>query len=125
MPSFLERVVEGLDDPSAPASGSRALDTNFTPDASRWVLVSYTINIVCDEGETMEVKLLCDTATPPTTEQGRARLVNGATNGDAIETTHQLTALVPPGHNVRLAATAAGAGVGVASIVSQWEADIS
>jgi len=87
--------------PDAPVTPSRALDSTFTPDAAKWVLCTYTIQIVAAAGTSALVELRSDAATPPTTVRCSVTLsVTGAGDSDTVQA--QLVYLCPPGDNVRL-----------------------
>lgn len=117
--SWLTDKIESLDDPAAPTTPTRALDTEFTPSATKHVLGMYTINIVNTAGQTTSVELRSDAASPPTTVRCSAKLVSGATDGQTAQ--QQLTYVCPPTHKVKLVA----AGTGTPTIAAQTEMVIS
>ncbi len=103
----------------APSTPVRAFDTTFQPFPTRPGWCSYTLALaytvstaLTDEGALVE--LLSDAADPPTTVRASAQLRMQATLIANINWTvtghHQLSYLVPAGHNVRLRRTVFGAG---------------
>lgn len=117
--SWLSDKIESLDDPGAPTTPTRAIGTEFTPSATKYVMGMYTINIVNTSGQTATVELRSDSASPPTTVRCSAKLISGATDGQTVR--QQLTYVCPPGHNVKLVAS----GTGTATISDQTEMVIS
>lgn len=103
---------------------TRALNTNFTPHASKPTWVSYTIQISASTGVLGAAgggtcELRSDAAATPLTSRASARNeTSGLVNNTQI-TRHQLTYLVPPGHNVRLNTTTVG--TATISIIEQVE----
>lgn len=120
MPSFLERVVDKIDNPSAPTTPTRALDATFTPSATDYVLCLYTIELVATATQTAQVELRSDAAVTPTVVRTSARLTLAAT---AVLTTirQELVYIAAPGDNVKLVSS----GAGTSSIVNQTEIVIS
>lgn len=121
-------------DLTAPA---RALDTNYTPHASRAVLCIYTVRINCDvtvpaltgtATTTGRIELRSDNAATPTTMRCQARVSNSATHtlsvslGLTLGNSNDLvlTHMVPPGHKVRLV-TVSEAGAPTFSLVAATE----
>lgn len=102
--------------PDAPTTPTRALDAVFTPDASKFVLCVYTIQIVGAAGTTCAVELRSDSAVTPTTVRCSATLtVVGAGDSDTVR--QILVHLCPPGHTVKLVSS----GTGVPTIAHQTE----
>ena len=133
MATWLENKIEGYDDPGAPTTPTRALDTPFQPSASKHVLGMYTLALDCDNDETVTVELRSDAVNPPTTVRASAHLAPsdpGAATPKVV-TRQQLVYVVPPGHYVSLAVppghyvSLAKSGTGDASIAHQTEMVIS
>lgn len=119
--SWLSTKIESLDDPGAPTTPTRALDTPFQPSTTKHVLGMYSVNLACDEGETSTVELRSDAVNPPTTVRASAHFAAGAAAGASAAARQELVYVVPPGHYVSLVA----AGTGVATIAHQTEMVIS
>lgn len=117
--------VQGRTMTYTPSTPTRALNTNFTPNASFGVLCIYTISISCTmsltAGQTGSVELRSDTSATPTTARCRVTNTNSGalTIGLALTNAQEsvLYYLVPPGHNVRLVSS----GNGTISITNQTE----
>jgi hypothetical protein len=102
--------------PDAPVTPTRALDTAFTPSATKFVLCIYTIQCVGAAGTSSTVELRSDNATTPTTVRCSAMLaVTGAGDSDTVR--QLLVYLCPPGDNVKLVSS----GAGVLTIAHQTE----
>lgn len=104
-------------------TSARTLNTNFTPDPGRPVLVIYSVRIDVGSTEAGRVELRSDAAVTPTTVRSTVRhsmTVNGLLSNGSGSTTHVLSYLVPAGHNVRLVTTN-DTGTPVYSITSQTE----
>lgn len=114
-----------------PSTPTRALNTNFTPNANFPTWVSYSIAIAATATLTGNqqgtVELRSDSAATPTTVRGTASAGVNLALGVAITFTNsqtcQLSYLVPPGHNVRLVSSVVG--TPTISIVSQVEVVIT
>lgn len=113
----------------AAATSTRALDTTFTPNATKPTFVSYTIRFVVNgtdaASKTGTVELRSDTAATPTTVRCAVALTNAITTllgaitvGLTQDAT--LTYVVPPGHNVKLVSS----GSATISISQQSEVTI-
>jgi hypothetical protein len=107
---------------------ARALNTNFTPSATKWVWCSYSValsvtNPLLAGSSSATVILLSDTAATPTTERARASNASSVALTVTVQITQpqvlQLSYLCPPGHNVRLSSSTSG--TASASIQSQCE----
>lgn len=97
---------------------TRALDTNFTPNANHLVLCSYTIRVVTALlTPTGSVDLLSDTASTPVTSRSRVAVTAALNQTQDMV----LSYLVPKGHNVRLVS----AGTATLSIIAQNEVVIT
>lgn len=112
----------------APAVSTRSLNTTFQPNATKAVLVSYTVktqvtNPLLVGTSTCTVTLFSDSATNPTTERCRVEATSGVgvtvTIALTTSNTATLTYLVPAGDRVRLVSNVVG--TGVATLVSQAE----
>lgn len=114
--SWLENKIESLDDPSAPTTPSRTIGASFAPNATKWVMCSYTVEADVDATESTSVKLLSDASDPPTTERAEFKVVGAASDEKAV-IRNQLTYMCPPGHFVKLV----HAGTGTSAIQQQWE----
>lgn len=100
--------------PGDPVNGSRVIGTQYTPSATAYVEHFVTLSLSNTAGQTVQVDLLCDTATPPTTLRARA-------SSNVVGVTVQQVAWVSkPGDNVKLVST----GTGASAIVAQWEIPI-
>src|SRR5678815_4563571 len=97
--SWLSDKIESLDDPAAPTTPTRTLDTEFTPSATKWTLCSYVVQLVAADAATPSVELRSDSASPPTTARAVASLAPTSTGG-SVTVKQTLTYLVPPGHKV-------------------------
>lgn len=103
-------AASGLVGAPSVAHPARALNTTFSPSATRPVLVIYSVRIFCNltiaGGQAGRVELRCDAASPPVTVQCRiaggstGAVIAGINIGDTVEGI--LSFLVPEGHNVRL-----------------------
>lgn len=110
---------------SVTSAPGRALDTNFTPHATRPTQVQYTIRIACSVSlggsQTGTVELRSDTSTPPATIRDRVSLTHGLGLGvgvnSNVSTDSVLSYLVPPAHNVRLVSS----GAATITLVDQTE----
>lgn len=102
---------------STPATSARALDTTFTPSATRYVMVSYTVLMFLAALDDSTVELRSDAASPPTTVRCLMRSQAGAVGLGGQRATGALIYIVPPGHNVRLVLS----GTGTVSIAAQTE----
>lgn len=121
MPTFLERVVDRVDNPGTPVLTTRTLDTTFQPSASRYTLCVYTIELQCTALQTMLVELRSDSAATPTVARCSAKLTVAAT-GVATTIRQTLTWITAPGDNVKLVT----AGTGTAPVIAQqFEMQIS
>lgn len=118
--SWLENKIESADDPGATVATARALDADFTPNATKHTLCMYTIEMTCDDGQDVSVELRTDAATPPVTARASARFKN-VTSGNVSVVRQQLVCVVQPGQKVRLVK----AGAGLAAIAHQTEIVIS
>src|SRR4051812_21372313 len=96
---WLTDKIESVDDPGATVVTTRTIDTEFTPSATKYTFVSYTITLSCDAGETSTVELRTDAASPPTVVHCSAFL-GSVGSGDTVTTRHQLTAIISPTHKV-------------------------
>lgn len=114
--------------PNVPA---RALNTTFTPHATKAVQCTYSIKLTVTNpllagASTVTVILNSDTATTPTTERGRVSATSSVALAVTIALTQsqdvQLSYLVPPGHKVRLVSTTSGTASAV--ITSQTEEEL-
>lgn len=114
MTTWLEGKLASSNDPAAPTTSTRAVDTQWA-NASGWVLGNYTIEITITSGQDCTVDARCDAADPPVTSRGSAR-----SNVVGIVRQH-VTMLIPPGTNAKLVKS----GTGTATIVSQTEDVIS
>lgn len=93
-----------------PTNPVRALNTNFTPHATRPVLCIYSVEIggqtTLLSGDDGVIELRSDTATPPVTVRcsirNRIAQTVGVTIGTQSVVRGTLTYMVPAGHNVRL-----------------------
>lgn len=120
---WLENKIDSVDNPGTPTTPTRALDTAFVPSASEYVMGMYTLQLDCDNDETMLVELRSDAANPPTTVRASAYLAPsdpGAATPKVVAH-QQLCYVAQPGHYVKLVTT----GTGVASIAHQTELAIS
>lgn len=96
-----------------PTSPARALNTNFTPHATRPTLCIYSVEIggqtTLLSGDDGVIDLRSDTAVTPTTVRCSVRnrifQTLGVTVGTQSIVRGTLTYLVPAGHNVRLVST--------------------
>ncbi len=119
----------GLTGPTGPAgtitataaTPTRALATTFQPSATRPVMCTYTIEasvtITLLAGQTAQVELRSDTASPPTTVRAQVSVQASGVLGLARTDRQQLSYLCPAGHNIILVKS----GAGTATIVSQNE----
>jgi hypothetical protein len=99
--TWLSDKIESLDDPGAPVTSTRTLDTEFTPSATKYTLVSYVVQLLVAAGATASVELRSDADSPPTTVRDVASLaVVGA--GDTVTVKQSISHLVQPGHVVKL-----------------------
>lgn len=106
--------------PDPPTTPARVLDTTFAPSTSRFVLCSYTVQIVAAAGLASTVELRSDSAAPPTTARCSATLsVTGAGDSDTVRQT--LEYICPPGDNVRLVTS----GTATVTLVNQTETAIA
>ena len=100
---------------------ARALGTTFKPSATRPVLCTYTIeasvSITVLAGQSAQVELRSDTASPPTAARAQVSVQASGVIGLSRTDRQQLSYLCPANHNVILVKTGAGA----ASIVAQNE----
>ena len=118
----------GLSSIIVPTTPARTFNTDFTPHATRPVLVMYSVQIGCTttllSGDDGSIELRSDSAATPTTVRAsmRNRLFQGlgVTIGTNSVVRSELVYLVPPGHNVRLATVTAVAAP-VYTIVHQTE----
>lgn len=115
MATFLERIIDKLDNPGDPTTPTRALDTTFAPSATDYVLCLYTIQMVITTGQTSTVVLNSDSASPPTTPRA------SATSNVVGTVRQQLVFVCKAGDNIRLVSSGAGA----ATIADQTEIVIS
>lgn len=100
--------------PGDPVNGSRVIGTQYTPSATAYVEHFVTISLTITAGQSAQVDLLCDAASPPTVLRGR---VSSNVVGVLVQ---QLSWISKPGDNVKLVAT----GTGASAIVAQWEIPI-
>lgn len=114
---------------SSASTPSRTLNSNFTPNASKMVFVSYTISISCSAtiaggGQTGKVELRSDSSATPTTVRGWVANTNSVTLAVAVGVVNTqeavLSYLVPAGEKVRLVSS----GTATISIVAQSEVAI-
>lgn len=119
--SWLENKIESIDDPGAPTTPTRALDTSFQPSTTKHALCMYTIEMNCDTTESCVVELRSDAADPPTTVRASTKLLPTLTGGGSVIARQQMTYIVPPGHYVKLVNTATG----VSTIAHQTEMVVS
>lgn len=104
--SWLGDKIESLDDPQTPSTPSRALDTEFTPSATKWVFCSYVVQLAVAAGATASVEFRCDAASPPVTVRDVVSMtVVGAGDTDTVKLAVRY--LVPPGHIVKLVSAGA------------------
>jgi hypothetical protein len=104
---------------------SRALNSTFTPHATRPTLCMYTIEITAvaslTSGDAGTVELRSDTNSPPTTVRSSCKSDYNITLGLSIGWTHvgryELTYICPANHNVRLVSS----GTATMTIVNQTE----
>lgn len=97
--------------PGDPVNGSRVIGTQYTPSSTAYVEHFITLSLTNTSAQTVQVDLLCDTATPPTTLRGRV------SSNFVGALTMQLAWVSKPGENVKLVST----GTGASAIVAQWE----
>lgn len=112
----------------APSASSRVFGTAFQPNATKAVLVNYSVkcqvtNPLLVGTSTALVQLLSDANATPTTERARCEASSGVgvtvTLAMTTSNTAQLTYLVPAGHYVRLVQS--GTGTFTNAIVTQTE----
>src|SRR5262245_58438492 len=95
--------------PKPPTIPNRALNSEFAPSPTKWMLVQYVVQLAVLGGTTTSVELRSDESSPPVTVRD---MTSHTANGNDIETTtvqRTLRHLVPPGHKVKLVSTGVGA----------------
>ena len=113
----------------APSTPARALNSNFQPSTTRWMLCTYTVEIVATAsvagGNSGTVELRSNESTPPTTVRTSATngftITLGAGIGWTSTQRWALSYIVPPGHYVRLDT----AGAATITLVNQTEQTIA
>ena len=99
-------------------SNGRSLDVAFQPSALRPMWCSYTVSIDVGAAGNGAVRLLSDTANPPTTVLGEVR-ISGAGKISGV-----LTHLCPPAAYILLQTVDDGAGAPTTAIVTQYEVSL-
>lgn len=112
----------------------RSLATNYLLSSTAATMVTYSISGTCTAsatvlvggGQSSQIQLLSDTAATPTTERSRTQVGNQINLGVLITSINTqaglVSALIPPGHNIRLVHTGTCTGV---AVVAQSEVSIA
>ncbi len=111
-----------------PSTPSRALNTTFTPSATKAVYACYTINLSVTNpllvgSSSATAILVSDTSATPTTERGRVSANSSVGITVTVQITQQQASpicyIVPAGHNVRINSSTTG--TASVAIVAQAE----
>lgn len=117
--TWLDGKLSSSNDPATPTTPTRAIGTSFQPSLTGWTMVHYTIQLSAATTQDGTVTMSTGAADPPATAKGSARHSNA--NAATHVVRQQLSAIVPPGHFVKLVAT----GNTTNTIIEQSECVIS